>query len=176
VLKFDPESEKISLGLKQILPDPWQHVEEKYAVGEIVSGQVTRVVPFGAFVQLDEGIEGVIPTAELAQERVGKPEDVVAVDDTVQTKIVSIRPGERRMTLSLRQVQQDKERQEYKEYQARQHEASRVTLGDLVGDVLAQHAQPAPPEPPADEDTACSSSDSQGESPAEKAESPTSSE
>ena len=111
------------------------------------------------------------------------------------------------MSLSLRQVQQDKERRELREYQTRQREASRVTLGDLVGDVLAQHPQAAPdqpesepaeaqpepvaeaeppaepepepaaePEPPADEDTTCSSSDSQGESPAEKAESPGSSD
>jgi small subunit ribosomal protein S1 len=206
VLKFDHEAEKISLGLKQILPDPWQHVAEKYAVGEVVSGRVTRLVPFGAFVQLEDGIEGVIPTAELGQQRVSSPSDVLAEDQPVQTKIVAIRPGERRMTLSLRQVQQDKERREYQEYQQRQREASRVTLGDLVGDVLSQHpqatrsgdpeeppsgrprraaaasgepeSQPSrdapeePGEPVADEDTACSSSDSPGESPAEKADSP----
>jgi len=175
VLKFDREAEKVSLGLKQILPDPWQHVEETYKVGQLVSGQVTRLVPFGAFVQLEGGIEGVIPIAELADRRVAKPEDVLAPDQTVQAKVIAIRAGERRMSLSLRQVQQDRDRQELREFQARQREGGRVTLGDLVGDVLSQHPQAAPDQD-AGEDSECESSDSQGESPAEKAESPSSSE
>ena len=176
VLKFDRDAEKVSLGLKEILPDPWQHVEEKYAVGQMVAGRVTRLVPFGAFVQLEDGIEGVIPTAELSERRSAKPDGMLAVDDTLQAKIIAIRPAERRMTLSLRQVQQDKERQEYREYQSRQRDDGRVTLGDLFGDVLAQRPQAAPAEPAAEEDSACAPSGSPGESPAEKAESPTSSD
>jgi len=141
VLKFDRENEKISLGLKQILPDPWQHMAERYAVGEVVPAVVTRLVPFGAFAQLEGGIEGIIPNSELSEHRVAKPDEVVAVGDKVQVKILSIKPGERRMSLSMRQVQQDRERQEYREYITASQDESRVTLGDLVGDVLGRVGQ-----------------------------------
>jgi len=138
VLKYDRENEKISLGLKQILPDPWQHVTERYQIGDVVHALVTRLVPFGAFVQLEGNIEGIIPNSELAEHRVSKPEDILAVGDKVAVKILSIKPGERRMSLSLRQVQQDVEEREYEDYVSGSNDSSRVTLGDLVGDVFGR--------------------------------------
>jgi 4-hydroxy-3-methylbut-2-enyl diphosphate reductase len=137
VLKYDPEQEKISLGLKQILPDPWQHVDEFYNVGDTVVGTVTRLVPFGAFVALDHGIEGIIPIAELADQRIRKPDEVVAVGQQVKTKIVNIRPTERRMTLSLRQVAPERD-EEVSTYMATHTVAGRgMTIGEMLGDVFA---------------------------------------
>jgi 4-hydroxy-3-methylbut-2-enyl diphosphate reductase len=138
VLRYDREQNRISLGLKQILPDPWEEVPRNYKVGQIASGTVTRVVPFGAFVKLEgTGIEGIIPNAELPGERGRKAADVLTAGEKVDVKIVNIRPSERRMTLSLRQFEQAKERQQLKEYMQRQEDSSRVTIGDLFGSVLA---------------------------------------
>lgn len=139
ILKFDRDAGKVSLGLKQILPDPWQHVAEHYSVGDIVTGRVTRVVPFGAFVQLEGGIEAIIPNSEVG--RGAKAEESLAVDQEVQTKIIAMRPPERRMTLSIRHVQQDKERKQLRDYMDQQKDAGRVTVADLVGDVFSQREE-----------------------------------
>lgn len=138
VLRFDREQNRISLGRKQILPDPWEEVRDKYKMGQVVSGAVSRVVPFGAFVKLDSGIEAIIPNAELPGGRGAKAQDILKVGDKVEAKVVNIRAGERRMTLSLRQMQQAEERRELKEYMDRQQEESRVTIGDLYGNMLAE--------------------------------------
>jgi 4-hydroxy-3-methylbut-2-enyl diphosphate reductase len=138
VLRYDREQNRISLGLKQILPDPWEEVPKHYKVGQIVAGTVTRVVPFGAFIKLEgTGIEGIVPNAELPGDRGKKAADVLSAGGKVEVKIVNIRPGERRMTLSLRQFEQAKERQQLKEFMQRQESSSRVTIGDLFGSVLA---------------------------------------
>jgi small subunit ribosomal protein S1 len=135
VLKTNLEQGRISLGLRQILPDPWIEARDHFQAGDVIIGVVTRLVPFGAFVQLDGGIEGIIPNSELATRRVNKPEEVVQVGDHVEVKILDIRPEERRMTLSLRQAQGNKDRRQYQEFQRGQRE-DRVTIGDMVGDVL----------------------------------------
>lgn len=137
VLRFDREQNRISLGLKQILPDPWEEVRDRYRVGQTVTATVSRLVPFGAFVRLEDGIEGIVPNAELPGPRGQRAQDMLNVGDEVRLKIVNMRPQERRMTLSLRQVQQAEERRELREYMARQREDSRVTIGDLVGNVLS---------------------------------------
>lgn len=146
VLKLNLDQEKVSLGLRQILPDPWSEVEKKYSVGDVIKGSVSRLVPFGAFVQLEGGIEGIIPNSELATRRISKPEDVVSVGEEVEVKVVDLRPEERRMTLSIRQLQQVKEREQqrtevntYNSYVAR--EEPKTTIGDLVGDMVREAAK-----------------------------------
>jgi len=134
VLKANLEQERISLGLRQILPDPWTQARDKYQVGEVVPGSVTRLVPFGAFVQLDGGIEGIVPNSELTARRINKPDEVVQVGDSVQVKIVELRPEERRMTLSVRQAMDEKEYAEYEEYDRNRADRG-VTIGDMVGEI-----------------------------------------
>ncbi|HOP79527.1 MAG TPA: 30S ribosomal protein S1 [Armatimonadota bacterium] len=141
VLKLNLDQGKVSLGLRQILPDPWAEVEEKYHVGDVIKGNVSRLVPFGAFVQLDGGIEGIIPNSELAVRRVSKPEDVVSVGQEVEVKVIDLRPDERRMTLSLRQLQQQKERERDRAEVASYsygREEPKTTIGDLVGDMIRE--------------------------------------
>jgi len=140
VLKYDPETDKISLGLKQILPDPWQHIDELFSVNEEVEGVITRLVPFGAFVAFDNGIEGIIPTAELSDEKIGKPADVVSVKQRVHVKIINIRAQERRMTLSLRQVVRNEEDSDVSTYMNQTVEAEGMaTIGSLLSDVFANN-------------------------------------
>lgn len=137
ILKLDPKNERISLGLRQILPDPWTEVEGKYRIGDVIQGAISRVVPFGAFVQLPEGIEAIIPNTELSHKKVRRPEDVISVGQTVEVKVIDLRPEERRMTLSLRQLQ-EKEPQQTRQSEGYQSSgfSGKTTLGDLVGDKL----------------------------------------
>ncbi len=142
ILKLDPKSERISLGLRQILPDPWSEVEGRFNVGDVVTGQISRLVPFGAFVQLDGGVEGIIPNTELSHKRVKRPEDVVQVGETVEVKVLDIRAEERRMSLSLRalQARPEPEPVRHQEPTYQQSNSSgfsgKTTLADLIGDKL----------------------------------------
>ena len=105
VLKLNLEQGRVSLGLRQILPDPWTLVADKYHVNDTVEGEVTRLVPFGAFVLLEGDVEGIIPNSELSHRRIAKPADVVESGQRVEVKVIDVRPEERRLTLSLRALQ-----------------------------------------------------------------------
>ncbi|HWR55983.1 MAG TPA: bifunctional 4-hydroxy-3-methylbut-2-enyl diphosphate reductase/30S ribosomal protein S1 [Negativicutes bacterium] len=111
ILKIDRENYKISLGLKQTQADPWSLVAEKYQVGELHKGTVVRLTKFGAFVALEPGIDGLVHISQLAETRVNKPDDVVTVGEEVTVKIVDVNPQERRIGLSMREVQQEREAQ-----------------------------------------------------------------
>jgi len=104
ILKLRLDQGRISLGLRQILPDPWTEIGEKYHVGDTLKVEISRLVPFGAFVVLEEGVEAIIPTGELSDRRIAKPSDVVNPGDQVEARIVEMRPEERKMTLSIRRM------------------------------------------------------------------------
>jgi len=105
VLKIDPEKRRISLGLKQLQPDPWNSAAEKYKTGERVRGSVTRLAEFGAFVELEPGLEGLIHVSEMSWTRKGrKPSDVVKPGETVEAVILGVSAAERRISLGLKQA------------------------------------------------------------------------
>jgi small subunit ribosomal protein S1 len=105
VLKIDPEKRRISLGLKQLQPHPWDAVSEKYKAGERVRGVVTRIADFGAFVELEPGIEGLIHISEMAWgKKVRRPDDVVKPGHTVEAVILGVSAGEKRISLGLKQA------------------------------------------------------------------------
>jgi small subunit ribosomal protein S1 len=105
VLKIDPEKRRISLGMKQIQPDPWHSVAEKYKTGERVRGAVTRVVDFGAFVELEPGVEGLIHLSEMSwAKKVRQPSDVVKPGETVEAVVLAVSPSDRRISLGLKQA------------------------------------------------------------------------
>lgn len=135
VLAVDKAKQRISLGLKQVTPSPWQKVEEKYAVGQIVTGRVMRLVPFGVFVQLEPGIEGLVHISQLADRRVGKPDDVVRVGEEVKVKILEIKPAEQRISLSISQAKAEAQAAEYREYLDNQPPAPMVTVQEAVGEM-----------------------------------------
>ncbi|MEI7834999.1 MAG: S1 RNA-binding domain-containing protein, partial [Planctomycetota bacterium] len=108
VLKIDREERKISLGLKQILPDPWQEAEGRWTAGTVVVGRVVRVMDFGAFVELDKGVDGLIPVSELTFERrVGHPSEVVTVGDVVKVRVMKVDAAAKRISLSLKRTGDD---------------------------------------------------------------------
>lgn len=103
VLHTDKANRRISLGLKQSQPDPWQSIVlEKYRVGMDVKAKVVRLTDFGAFVELEDGVEGLLHISELSHERVAKPEDVVSIDQELWLKIIKLDANERKLGLSLR--------------------------------------------------------------------------
>ena len=105
VLKIDPEKRRISIGMKQLQPQPWDSVPTKYKVGERVRGTITRVMDFGAFVELEPGVEGLIHVSEMSWvKKVRKPSDLVKPGETVEAVILGVSAGEQRMSLGLKQA------------------------------------------------------------------------
>jgi len=105
VLKIEPAGKRISLGMKQLQPHPWDAVAGKYTVGERVRGKVTRVTDFGAFVELEPGIEGMVHLSEMSwAKKVRKPGDMLKAGDVVEVMVLGVSTSERRMSLGLKQT------------------------------------------------------------------------
>jgi small subunit ribosomal protein S1 len=130
LLDIDPEAERLSLGLKQLSPDPWDEVSRRFYEGQLVEGEIVRLSEFGAFVRLMDGIEGLIHISELAEAHVEKPEDVVQVGQNVKMKIIKIDIPERKISLSIR-AHRASEDTDLAEYMGRQ-ESSGPTFGDVI--------------------------------------------
>jgi ribosomal protein S1/(E)-4-hydroxy-3-methyl-but-2-enyl pyrophosphate reductase len=141
VLRVDREKGRISLGLKQTLPDPWEQAGEKYEVDSVVKGKITRLAPFGAFVELEPGIEGLVHVSELADHRVERPEDVVSVGDEVETRILRVRIPERRISLSIKQTVETSNEANLEDYEITESDPSAVTIGDMFGDLFERNQQ-----------------------------------
>src|SRR5918911_82556 len=107
VLDVDMDRERVSLSLKATQEDPWRHFARTHAIGQIVPGKVTKLVPFGAFVRVEEGIEGLVHISELAERHVEIPEQVVQVGDDAMVKVIDIDLERRRISLSLKQANED---------------------------------------------------------------------
>ena len=104
VLAVDREKEKISLGLKQLRVNPWEAAAEKYAVGSIVSGKVVRIVPFGAFVMLEDGVDGLVHISQISWERVEKVEDALQIGQEISAKVLELDVENKKISLSIKQT------------------------------------------------------------------------
>jgi small subunit ribosomal protein S1 len=102
VLEVDPSNQRISLGLKQAQPDPWSSIASKYAIGQLVEGKVAKIAQFGAFVELETGIEGLVHISQISDERVEKVKDALSVGDEVKARIVKLDEVDRRIGLSIK--------------------------------------------------------------------------
>jgi small subunit ribosomal protein S1 len=138
VLDIDRERQRISLGLKQTQSDPWQQVLEQHKEGEVVEGRVTKVVTFGAFVEILPGVEGLVHISELAQHHVENPREVVAQGDVVPVLILEVDAERRRLSLSLKRVDPERRAESEAPIEGTPHL-------DLSEDVFADaSAAPAP--------------------------------
>ncbi|MDP8217643.1 MAG: 30S ribosomal protein S1 [Candidatus Theseobacter exili] len=105
ILDFDTEKERVSLGLKQKTPDPWEQVVEKYPKGDVIKGRVVNIMPYGAFVELEKGIEGLIHISELSwTKRINHPSEVLSVGEIVETMVLVINKESRKLSLGLKQT------------------------------------------------------------------------
>jgi small subunit ribosomal protein S1 len=108
LLNMDKESGKISLGLKQRTPDPWQEIETKYTVGTKIKGKIVSILPYGVFVELERGIEGLIHISEISwTKKVNNPNEIFAIGDMVESQILSVEKASRRIALSIKQLDQN---------------------------------------------------------------------
>jgi small subunit ribosomal protein S1 len=131
VLNIDRRNERFSLGVKQLTPDPWKDVVRRYRKGEVVVGKVTNVTDFGAFVELEEGIEGLVHVSEISREKVEKPSDVLKVGDTLSAVVLHIDPHDRRIGLSIKLLKEKTEKAEIEKYISDQGSTS-PSLGELI--------------------------------------------
>jgi len=131
VLNIDRKNERFSLGIKQLTPDPWKDVARRYRKGDVVAGKVTNVTDFGAFVELEEGIEGLVHVSEISREKVEKPSDVLKVGDTLSAVVLHIDPYDRRIGLSIKGLKDRTEKAEIEKYISNQGSAA-PSLGELI--------------------------------------------
>ena len=107
VLEIDPAAQRISLGLKQATEDPWSTIASRYAIGQIVKGKVSKIASFGAFVSLEDGVDGLVHISQISDQHVEKVKDALKVGQEVEARIVKIDRDERRIGLSIRAVSMD---------------------------------------------------------------------
>jgi len=134
VLGVDKINKKVALGLKELQPDPWVTASELYQPGQTVKAKVLRFAKFGAFVELEHGLEGLIHISELSREPVQKPDDAVKIGDVVQVKILRVIPDEQKIGLSIKELQIEKEKAAVKETVASPTEEKKVTIGDMLAE------------------------------------------
>ena len=116
VLDIDKDNERFSLGVKQMQPDPWQTVAERYEVGKEITGTVTNVTDFGVFVELEEGIEGLVHVSEITKEKIKTPEGKFKIGDLINAKVMNINSDERRIGLSIKRLEMEDEQSLLDEY------------------------------------------------------------
>ena len=132
VLKVDKEKQRISLGIKQLTPDPWtKDIPEKYPVGNHVKGRIVKITDFGIFVELEEGVEGLIHVSESGVEPPVRAEDVMKADDEVWAKVIKIDSAEKKIALSIKEYNKDQERAEVEKYMEKQGNGG-ITLGEAA--------------------------------------------
>src|SRR2546426_708907 len=129
VLNIDAENQRLSLGLKQLATDMWDEFFAHHKVGDIVEGKIVRLTNFGAFVELAEGIEGLVHVSELDEKRIEKPEEQFKVGDVFPMKIIKMSPGEKKIGLSIKAVKQDEYQRDLEVYREAAG-SDRSTLGD----------------------------------------------
>ncbi len=137
VLEIDKESERFSLGVKQMQPDPWETVGERYAVGKEITGTVTNVTDFGVFVELEEGIEGLVHVSEISKEKVKTPAGKFNVGDVITAKVMNINKDERRIGLSVKRLEADDDRSYIDEY-IRNNRGDHSPLGEIGEKILQE--------------------------------------
>jgi small subunit ribosomal protein S1 len=142
VLQVDQERKRIALGLKQLEEDPWnRQIPEKYEVGTVVAGEVTKITNFGVFVKLEDELEGLLHISELANRKVATPEEVVKVSDEVAVKIIKIDPEQRKIGLSLKDVGEDERESVIEAYRARRAATGKSSVATEAVTVGADNSE-----------------------------------
>ncbi len=131
VLNIDRENERFSLGIKQLSSDPWESVPVRYARGTIVKGKVTSVTDFGIFIELEEGIEGLIHVSELSKEKIDNPKDFAEVGTVLEAAVLQVDTVDRKIALSVKNIDEQKEKAEVNEFMGAQKQAT-SSLGALL--------------------------------------------
>jgi small subunit ribosomal protein S1 len=138
VLSIDRDNERISLSHKNTLPGPWANIEERISVGDTLDGTVKRLVNFGAFVEVEPGVEGLVHISEIANRHIGTPQEVLEENQQVQVKVLDINEKNERISLSIKELEQEKVDKEVKQYE-KDDDQSGFQIGDFIGDKLNKY-------------------------------------
>jgi len=139
VIEVIPERERIGLSLRQAEPDPWTEVARKFKAGEIVEGKVTRLVNFGAFVELMPGVEGLVHISQMANYHVKQPSEVAREGQLVRVKILDINTEAKRVSLSIRDAAPRPRKEPVQQQQQAGDNGTGLTLGDVFGDLFSEN-------------------------------------
>jgi small subunit ribosomal protein S1 len=135
ILSIDAANQKLSLGIKQLEPDRWESWFNHHIVGDVVRGKVARMTNFGAFVELDEGIEGLCHVSELDEKHVEKPTEFLNVGQEVDMKIIKLNLADKKIGLSLKAMKEEEPRLEFTSYLA-SADSGKATMAERLGDQL----------------------------------------
>ncbi|MGY0691788.1 30S ribosomal protein S1 [Virgibacillus sp. FSP13] len=138
VLAVDRDNERISLSHKKTLPGPWENIEDRVAKGDVLEGTVKRLVNFGAFVEVLPGVEGLVHISQIANRHIGTPQEVLEEGQTVQVKVLDVNEDEERISLSIKELEQQQAEADYKQYE-KDDDQSSFQLGDMIGDKLNKY-------------------------------------
>lgn len=138
VLSVDQEQERISLSRKNTIPGPWTDISKRISRGDILEGTVKRLVNFGAFVEVQPGVEGLVHISQIANRHIGTPEEVLEVGQMVDVKVLDVNEDEQRISLSIKQVEEEEEEADIQQYE-RKDDQSSFQLGDVIGDQLDKY-------------------------------------
>ncbi|CAM5206531.1 30S ribosomal protein S1 OS=Lysinibacillus sphaericus OX=1421 GN=LS41612_15670 PE=3 SV=1 [Lysinibacillus sphaericus] len=135
VLSVDPENERISLSIKETIPEPWSNIEERAAKGTILVGKVKRLTSFGAFVEVFPGVEGLVHISQIAHKHINTPHEALKEAQEVQVKVLDVNVDEGRLALSIKDLLENPEAEEVIDYELPE-ENTGFSLGDVIGDQL----------------------------------------
>ncbi|MED4400727.1 30S ribosomal protein S1 [Metabacillus fastidiosus] len=137
VLSVDRDNERISLSIKETLPGPFEAMKEKVKAGDVIEGEVKRLVSFGAFVEIFPGVEGLVHISQISHKHIGTPHEVLEEGQTVKVKVLDINSEEQRISLSIRELEEspNASEEDYIRFQS-QDEPSGFQLGEMIGDQL----------------------------------------
>ncbi|MCG3083453.1 30S ribosomal protein S1 [Anoxybacillus sp. LAT_35] len=135
VLAIDEESGRVSLSMKAALPAPWDGIEQKIKEGDVLEGTVKRLAPFGAFVEVFPGVEGLVHISHIATKHIGTPHEVLKEGDVVKVKVLAVNEQEKRLSLSIRELLEDDVQEDYREYTT-STETTGFQIGEVIGEQL----------------------------------------
>jgi len=136
ILAIDRDNERISLSIKETLPGPWANISEKLSKHDVVEGTVKRLVSFGAFVEVLPGVEGLVHISQISNKHIGSPHEVLKEGQTVNVKILEVNENEQRISLSMKELEEDIKEEDYSNYQQQHEESAGFQLGEMIGDKL----------------------------------------
>ena len=138
VLTVDKENEKFTLGIKQLTEDPWLEVPDRYPVGTTVIGKLTNITDFGLFVEVEEGIEGLVHVSEMSRKKIKNPKEVFQEGQEIRAKVIHVSADERRLGLSIKQFQEEEEKKRAQDFKNKSSAAAGSNLGELIRQKLEQ--------------------------------------
>lgn len=136
VLAIDDESGRVSLSVKAALPAPWDGIEQKIKEGDVLEGTVKRLAPFGAFVEVLPGVEGLVHISQISTKHIGTPHEVLKEGDIVKVKVLAVSEQEKRLSLSIRELLEEDVEEDYREYTTSTETTTGFQIGEVIGEQL----------------------------------------